>query len=51
MPSGEVMTRFVPVYATAINKFRDAAQQTEIQLLASDAVRLVHVMPSGEVIT
>jgi len=52
MPSGEVITRLVPVLATATNK--PLPYVTDRQLLssaASAAVRTDHVMPSGEVIT
>lgn len=51
MPSGEVITLFVPVVETATNNPISDDHSTLIQLLASDADLLVHVAPSGEVIT
>ena len=50
MPSGEVITRFVPLPATATNKESSGDQHTEFQSLDDGAVLCVHVMPSGDVI-
>jgi len=51
MPSGEVMTRLVPLLETATNKDNAADQHTDVHVLAAAAVLSVHVMPSGEVMT
>lgn len=48
-PSMDVITRFVPEDATAIN--REPLHTTERHSLASAAVRAVQVRPSGDVIT
>jgi hypothetical protein len=45
------MTRFVPVFATAQNSRSSGDQHTLRQSLASEAVRVVHVVPSGDVLT
>jgi hypothetical protein len=51
MPSGDVITRFVPLVATATNIPSSGDQVTAHQPDAADADLLVHVIPSGEVIT
>ena len=53
VPSGEVMTRLVPVavLATAANKPNSGDHAMFLHEFASAAARAVHVMPSGEVMT
>src|SRR3989344_9705663 len=52
MPSGEVITRLVPLKLTAANKPSSGDQAMPHQPLVSTAeVLAVQVMPSGEVIT
>jgi hypothetical protein len=49
MPSGDVITRFVPLLATATKRLLPNA--TEFQEFASAADLAVHETPSGDVIT
>jgi hypothetical protein len=51
-PSGEVITRFVPVIATAQNNLSSGAQHTEYQPgIASEADQADQAIPSDEIIT
>jgi hypothetical protein len=51
IPSGEVITPFVPEAATATNKPLSGDQHTEYHSFVPGVVLAVQVMPSGEVMT
>lgn len=51
IPSGEVMARLVPVLDTAQKRPSSGDQQIDVHTFAAGAVREVHVLPSGDVIT
>ena len=51
MPSALVMIRLLPLLATATSTSRCGDQQRQVQVLSAAEVRLVQVLPSGEVIT
>src|SRR5207237_6923110 len=51
MPSGEVMTRFVPSLETATKILTSGAQAIEVHELFAALVRVIHPLPSTEVMT
>ena len=51
MPSALVMIRLLPLLATATSSSRCGDQQRQAQVLSAAEVRLVQLLPSGEVIT